>query len=46
MNEADKYCKLQESIRMLKSQRSKTEINKLIKYAKKKNIDQIIRQND
>ena len=44
-NEEKNYRELQESIRMMKSQRRDTEKNNLIEEGKRKGIDEIIRQN-
>ena len=46
INEERNYCKLKENIRMMKSQRSNIEKNKLIKDDKKVDIDEMIRQNE
>ena len=45
INEEKNYRELQESIRMMKTQRSDTEKNYLIEEGKRKGIDEIIRQN-
>ena len=44
-NEKKNYWELKESIRMMKSQRIDTEKNNLIEEGKRKEIDEIIRQN-
>ena len=46
INEERNYCKLKENIRMMKSQRSNIEKNKLIKDDKRVDIDEMIRQNE
>ena len=45
INEEKNYREQKESIRIMKSQRSDTEKNNLIEEGKRKDIDQIIRQN-
>ena len=46
MNEEIKYRQLKESFRMMKSQRSNVEKNKLIEGGKRMSIDEIIKQNE
>ena len=46
MNEEIKYRQLKESFRMMKSQRSNVEKNKLIESDKRMGIDEIIKQNE
>ena len=46
MNEEIKYRQLKESFRMMKSQRSNVEKNKLIEGGKRMGIDEIIKQNE
>ena len=46
MNEEIKYRQLKESFRMMKSQRSNVEKNKLIEGDKRMGIDEIIKQNE
>ena len=45
-NEESNYHELKESIRMMKSQRSDIERNKLIEDGKRIDIDEIVRQNE
>ena len=45
INEEENYSELKESSRMMKTQRSDTRINNMIKEGKRKGIDEIIRQN-
>ena len=44
INEESNYCELKESIRMMKSQKSDIERNKLLENGKRIDIDNIIRQ--
>ena len=46
INEEKKYGELKESIRMVNSQRSDTEKNKLIEEGKKIGINEIIKRNE
>ena len=46
MNEERNYRELNESIRMIKSQRSDIKRNRLMGDDKRKGIDKIIRQNE
>ena len=46
MNEERNYRELNESIRMIKSQRSDIKRNRLMEDDKRKGIDKIIRQNE
>ena len=46
INKERNYCELKQSIRMMKSQRSNIERNKLIEDGKRIGIDEIIKQNN
>ena len=46
VNEEKSYCELKENIRMMRSQRSYTEKNTLIKYDQRKGIAETIIQNE